>query len=143
MAKFKKGDRVRYLGGICESSGLAIGSVCVIDDSEYPYFHAEDGSYNVWGLENHFELIEDKPMKYTVGQVLERDNRNYTREIVANFEDKALITIDSSNHEGNTYSVKELENDGWHLKTTPENTEMTVKEIEDKLGVKNLKVVKE
>lgn len=142
MAKFKKGDRVRYLGGMCS---IPAGTICIIDenDSDCPDYHAEDGSHECGEPEDNFELIEDKPMKYAVGQILENDDRDYDREVVANFEDKALMTIDTDDGCTELTSVKSLECEGWHIKTTLENTEMTVKEIEDKLGVKNLKVVKE
>ncbi len=40
-------------------------------------------------------------------------------------------------------TTKELEESGYHLKSEEETTELTVKECAKKLGIKNLKIVKE
>ena len=82
MAKFKKGDRVRYLGGLCNHA-VKTGTLCEIDESgnTCPEYHTLEGEeHSCCEPEENFELVTNgDSMK--AGDILVDDEGN-TRKVL-------------------------------------------------------------
>jgi hypothetical protein len=130
MAKFKKGDLVRFIGGECD---VEPGTICVIDiEGAVPYYHTLDGSHDCCTYERNFELMEKTMDNLEAGDVLVNKDFDYDLEVQGTIG-KIVFAISTDYHTILSYSLDELKDLGWKLKDSTEQVELTVAELEDKL----------
>jgi len=155
MSKFKVGNRVKGVNGDIDGCE---GIITEVKTDRYIIRLEKVGNrewqwVGEWQVGNEInrptfwedclELIEENNMKYKQGDVLV-DTDGSEKKILGVCGEVYFIGWDDNfDYSNGPYTQKELDNRGYTLKTEPEITELTVAEIEKKLGVKNLKVVKE
>ena len=133
MAKFKKGDRVRYIGG--SACDIKIGTLCEIDedDSTSPEYHTLEGNEHAcYESEKCFERADT----LRVGDVVEDSSGNQLKVLVCLNQGVAVYLLSKiSQHDctGAWWTLKELEDNGWKLKGTDTTVEKTVSDLEREL----------
>lgn len=133
MAKFSTGDRVRALQRDRWHSKYELGTVD--EDNSACLFVVWDSGNTSVAFEGNLELIErkEKTMEdLQKGDVIyDKEGDAYT--VLARLED--IVWLSEYNNPKrifNYYLISDLEDNDFYLKTEP--TEMTVAEVEEKLG---------
>lgn len=144
--KFKVGDRVKIISSTVSngkpySPGNGdIGKITTISEIKGDKIRFTDENI-LFAYEHDLQLMEKTMDNLQYGDVLVNDD--YESDIIVQGTmGEIVFYVDSDDHESSLYSVTELKERGWKLKSS-EHLELTVAEVAEKLGVDSVKIVKE
>lgn len=125
MNKFKIGDEVKivYFSDLSTNHNVGeIGIIFSVHHSYWDYIVTINGK-NKCFYEGQLQLIEENTMKYEVGQII--TDGVYTRMILG-ICGKIYLVSRNNSFDGyyNSFTEKELDNNGYHLKDDPETIEI-------------------
>lgn len=135
--KYKVGDMVRVAKPVGNGYGDCIGKTgkitMVMPGFNFPY--RIQCIRSNW-RDSELELITEANM-YKKGDILENGDSSYayTREVVETLGE-IIFTKDSDDDAAYLWTPRQLEKEGWKLKSpTPETVEITIEEIATKFGM--------
>jgi hypothetical protein len=145
MTKFKVGDKlVPKDGNKCinyhDCNGAYIIITAALDKYGYRY-DIYDKQNNLSGYcstcfkDDNLDYREHDMNNLQAGDVLEHDNRDYNLKVQGTIGE-VVFAIDFDHGIVRYYSVRELKDKGWKLKTDePETTELTLEQVAEKFDI--------
>lgn len=126
------GTVVLWAGGACP---LSLGAECKILSENNDGYNFQSGIHNCWEPYASFNLKEKTMDNLQVGDVLENQDVNYTREVLQ-VTGMIIVVNDSDDNAYGVHAIKALQEGGWSVKAKePEVKEVTLKEVAAAMNV--------